>query len=161
MFFSVLRYWTPPTTNMAGRKITILNRRYIFKWLDFFHCHVRFPGCTVDGRNPKQPPVIYENLWTMGYSPYQLVSQIPSINSIIKGRGSKYLPRSRKKIICWSLKYHPESHGAARTRRAPTIHLEMELFIPLEMTLWMGNWGYNLYKWSYFTLLITGRGPTL
>ena len=25
-------------------KITILNRRYIFKWL-FFHCHVSFQGC--------------------------------------------------------------------------------------------------------------------
>ena len=23
----------------------------------------------------------------------------------------------------------------------------------------MGNCGYYLYKWSYFTLLITGRGP--
>ena len=24
----------------------------------------------------------------------------------------------------------------------------------------MGNSGYNLYKWSYFTLLIAGRGPS-
>ena len=29
--------------NMAGWKITMLNRRYIFKWL-FFHCHVSFLG---------------------------------------------------------------------------------------------------------------------
>ena len=33
---------------------------------------------TVDGRNPA-PPVIYETLWKMGYSPYQLVSRIPSL----------------------------------------------------------------------------------
>ena len=26
-----------------------------------------------DGRDPKQPPVIYETLWNMGYCPYQLV----------------------------------------------------------------------------------------
>ena len=34
------------------------------------------------GRNPV-PPVLYETLWKMGYSPYQLVSQISSINSRI------------------------------------------------------------------------------
>ena len=41
------RYTVPPVkTNMAGWKITILERRYryIFKWL-FFHCHVSFRGC--------------------------------------------------------------------------------------------------------------------
>ena len=27
------------------------------------------------------------------------------------------------------------------------------------MALYMGNWGYNRYKRSYGTLLITGRGP--
>ena len=30
-------------------------------------------GDTVDGRNPKQPPAIYETLRKMEYSPYQLV----------------------------------------------------------------------------------------
>ena len=23
----------------------------------------------------------------------------------------------------------------------------------------MGNWGYNLYKWSYNPILVAGRGP--
>ena len=25
----------------------------------------------------------------------------------------------------------------------------------------MGNWGYDSYKWSYFTLLLTGTGGEL
>ncbi len=33
---------------MTSWKITIFNRRYIFKWL-VFHCHVSFPG--VDTQN--------------------------------------------------------------------------------------------------------------
>ena len=40
---------------------------------------------TVDGRNPQQPPGMYETLWNpanYGYLPYQLISRISSINSI-------------------------------------------------------------------------------
>ena len=33
-------------TNRWQWKITIFNRRYIFKWL-FFHCHVSFRGCCI------------------------------------------------------------------------------------------------------------------
>ena len=35
---------TPPKSNVAGWKITISSRRYIFKWL-VFQCHVSFQGC--------------------------------------------------------------------------------------------------------------------
>ena len=38
---------------------------------------------TVDGRNPA-PPGMYETLYIMGYLPYQLVSRISAINSIIQ-----------------------------------------------------------------------------
>ena len=39
-------------------------------------------GYTVDGRNPAQPPDMYETLQRIGYLPYQLVSRISSINSM-------------------------------------------------------------------------------
>ena len=40
-------------------------------------------GYTVDGRNPAQPPDMYEKtLERIGYLPYQLVSRISSINSM-------------------------------------------------------------------------------
>ena len=43
-----------------------------------------FRDATVDGSEIRRsPPVIYEILWEMGYSPYQLVSRISSINSSI------------------------------------------------------------------------------
>ena len=40
---SCLRQGTLLKTNMAGGKITMFKRRYIFKWL-FLYCHVNFRG---------------------------------------------------------------------------------------------------------------------
>ena len=43
---------------------------------------------TVDGRNPKQPPGMYETLQIMGDLPYQLVSGISSINRCAEVKSS-------------------------------------------------------------------------
>ncbi len=40
------------------------------------------PKPTVDGRNPKQPPNMYETLQIMGYLPYQLVSRISEPSTV-------------------------------------------------------------------------------
>ena len=41
---TVYEQYTPPENKHDNGKNTIVNRRYIFKWL-VFHCHVSFPGC--------------------------------------------------------------------------------------------------------------------
>ena len=46
-----------------------------------------FAGATVDGRNPQQPPDMYETLWIIGgYLPYRLVCRIFSINTMLNFR---------------------------------------------------------------------------
>ena len=62
---------------------------------------------TVDGRNPA-PPVLYEILWNMGYSQYQL--WISSINSM-----------SSRSLVAWKPKKNSSvrlSHGAVTSLAA-------------------------------------------
>ena len=48
----------PPKTNMTMWKITIFNRKYIFKWL-ILHCHVSFLGCKFSESLISQPAYIH------------------------------------------------------------------------------------------------------